>query len=851
MAISLTYNQQTDVSPAMTPADAQGARFTPAVGEAVESLGQQGVRLSSDIARIDYMRQHANEVTQLQNNITQGTEDFDKIGEQLKQEVGPSGVGYAERLLDKFHPWAQQVLAQQKNPQVQQMAARQLKTMELGLFREARGWEANTTRAWRVGSFENSINSEAELVGKDPSLFEPLMNEKLDALKNIQGLHPMDSFNLANKVKSTYSEAAMLSDAQNRPQWTVNMLQGQQPLADGSIPDKIVSAAKAKGVDPQAALAIAQFESKMNPAAVNGSSVGLYQAQPAFAEQYGIADRTNPDQSIKGAVQSFADNQRAFKDTLKRDPTLPELYAMHLLGTGGGMALARAPNDQPFAELAGKLYGKQADKVQSANHLQNMTVGQVKAQLAGWMNGAVSQTAGMANAPSADEAPDENQMPPYFRMATPQQRWAVMTHAQSILKHDETSDRSTVAQAINDTTAAYLNAQVPTQRPSNDAIIRAYGPQRGAIEIRDLDQAQAYGAAKGQLFTQNPDQQMATLAQAKAALDPGAPGYAKALNYYNLLANATQEITNQRVENTVDADRGSLKLTHALDMSNPQLLTGQLAARFEQVAQLQDQWRLPSYKPLAKDEAQALTAFLQQGKPTEVANYLASFRSAAGQRPERYSAMLQQIAPHDPLLATAGAVATYDQDMAAKIVSGRTMMKDEKLIGVMANSQQFDTWWNANRGQAFGGMVDSSRMNLDAAKAAYAAMLPPELRNSKTIDNATMKLVADRIAPVGDFNGPTLMPGGMQQDQFVRELAARYNGAMQKAGKDPNEWRFNLMRMVPVPHADGMYEPYSGTMPTGALIDLNQPPDSVAMPPPEPRVTATVTVQKKHRMVGR
>jgi hypothetical protein len=280
-----------------------------------------------------------------------------------------------------------------------------------------------------------------------------------------------------------------------------------------------------------------------------------------------------------------------------------------------------------------------------------------------------------------------------------------------------------------------------------------------------------------------------------------------------------------------------------------------LAARFEQVAQEADQWHIPDSKVkyLAPDESAALTQFLQQGKPTEVASYLASFRSASGQYPERYSSALQQIAQHDPVLATAGAVATSDQDAAASIIRGRSEMKDEKMLGVMADPKQFDQWWNLNRGQAFGGAVDSSRMTLDAVKAMYADTIAPELRNSKTIDVPTLQKAADRIAPVGQFNGPTIMPIGMDQDTFVRELAARYDGAMQRAGKDPKEWRFNLMHMAPLPHADGLYEVYSGTLSTGAVIDLNQPADVNvgAILPPEPRVTATVTAQKKHRMVGR
>ena len=87
------------------------------------------------------------------------------------------------------------------------------------------------------------------------------------------------------------------------------------------------------------------------------------------------------------------------------------------------------------------------------------------------------------------------------------------------------------------------------------------------------------------------------------------------------------------------------------------------------------------------------------------------------------------------------------------------MVKDEKMLGAMPSNDAFKQQWFTDRGQAFGGMVDSSLMNLDAAKAAYVAMLPGNLRGSKSIDPTTWANVINRIAPVVQYNGfPTLAP---------------------------------------------------------------------------------------------
>jgi hypothetical protein len=202
-------------------------------------------------------------------------------------------------------------------------------------------------------------------------------------------------------------------------------------------------------------------------------------------------------------------------------------------------------------------------------------------------------------------------------------------------------------------------------------------------------------------------------------------------------------------------------------------------------------------------------------------------RVAAGEHSERYSALMQQIAPKAPLTSVAGAVAPYDPQMASAILTGARNTKDAKELGIGVDTKLIDSRWALEQGQAFGQWLDNSRLNLDAVKAAYTAMLPANERDNKSINDDTWKNVTSRISPVVDFNGPTLVPPGMNHDTFVSNVAARYTAALTKAGYDPAEYRMNTVKLIPDPKTDGVYQVYSGLTPIrGAVIDLNTPPDT-------------------------
>lgn len=86
------------------------------------------------------------------------------------------------------------------------------------------------------------------------------------------------------------------------------------PVFKNLIKQRIVAAAKANGVDPALALAVAAQESGFNPNAVNKSTgaSGLFQLMPGTAKTLGVTNTFDPSQNISAGVRYLSDLLRKY-----------------------------------------------------------------------------------------------------------------------------------------------------------------------------------------------------------------------------------------------------------------------------------------------------------------------------------------------------------------------------------------------------------------------------------------------------------------------------------------------------------------------------------------------------------
>ena len=93
---------------------------------------------------------------------------------------------------------------------------------------------------------------------------------------------------------------------------------GVEAPAPGPYSGHIQAAAKETSVDPALIHAVIAVESGYNPSARSSAgAVGLMQLMPGTAKRYGVKDRLDPAQNIRGGARYLRDLQVMFDDNLQ------------------------------------------------------------------------------------------------------------------------------------------------------------------------------------------------------------------------------------------------------------------------------------------------------------------------------------------------------------------------------------------------------------------------------------------------------------------------------------------------------------------------------------------------------
>lgn len=790
---------ETGVQPAMTPANAQGANFTPAIGQQMEHLGNEGSRIAADINRIQWQQKVASEKVQLDSVMADGFRQFTKYSEDQKGQVGQDGAGYTDNIMKAYDDWSQKVLSQPTTPQVKGLAAAQVKTLGNHFMEKAMNWEAQAGSDYRTNTINQATETNALTAEQDPSLYQTLLQNQLDYLHGSMGvLHsPQRMMELENHIRRTMSEAASLGFCRQNPSTCTAILQGEHPLPPDSVQAKIVAEANAKGVDPSVALANAHLESGMKPGAANPSpgetSAGLFgQTDTSWAQYAGKgADRGDVDTQVRSGVAQIADNQRILRKELSRDPTPYEMRMAHWFGPGIAKPANDASDNTPFAQVLAKAgYSqKSIPTVLAHNGLSaNSTIGDVRHVVQTDMDKAMTATAGYANAPSAEEGSSTDKMPPFLAALTPQGREAMLTHSQTLTRKDDTLQRTQVESRFQDASAAWERGESAKDPPSLAEWRSAFGPQLGLIKYQKQIEMQNAGANFAKLATASPAEQQQILSSTAGASD------ALGMKIHDSMQAAAQRVNAERAADPIGFDQAKgMKVSAPLDWSNPQMLTGMLAGRYAQAQQISQQFGTP-YKPLSEAEAGKLSEFFNKATPEQTQQYLASFRSAAGAHVDDYRALLTQIAPNHPALAMAGLVADQNPAAAQLGIAGSRMLRptDEKKEStlIMPKDELLrQAWHDGGADEAYGSAHQKdSDYAFQFAKAYYIASQPPKDRNDKAVDRdlwtKAMDAATGGIVEFGPNGSKVLPPYGMPASQFHDSVAQVWPSVMANAGLD-------------------------------------------------------------------
>jgi len=253
-------------------------------------------------------------------------------------------------------------------------------------------------------------------------------------------------------------------------------------------------------------------------------------------------------------------------------------------------------------------------------------------------------------------------------------------------------------------------------------------------------------------------------------------------------------------------------------------LFSNLRDRMETVTALQ-QKHGAEVKPtlLLPQEADALKAQVAKMPPDQQRQFFGGLNKASGGGKE-YKAIMQQIAPDEPVTAFAGMLAskqestviernffspdtkTASKDVSALMLQGNAIIKDKDAKFPLPKDADFAAQFDQFAGGAFANAPKAYQTGMQSVKAYYAGRAAQDGDVSGMVDPKLMRESINAVlgAPV-EHNGKTVLaPWGMDEDTFTSKAEASY----QQLGLSVDFDNINL-----VPAGDGRYGITSGRAP--------------------------------------
>jgi hypothetical protein len=278
-------------------------------------------------------------------------------------------------------------------------------------------------------------------------------------------------------------------------------------------------------------------------------------------------------------------------------------------------------------------------------------------------------------------------------------------------------------------------------------------------------------------------------------------------------ANVTQLQTNPLLFN---ANRNGQDIApldfNALD--SPQT-AAQMQDRIATLRAMQKQYGPIPVKPLLPQEAQQLTAALNDATPKEQASIFGELQAAISD-PGAYRSAMQQIAPDAPVKAMAGMLTAKQaelttgthwfrpddtigsQDVAATMLQGEQLLHPTKTQAgengkpktglYLPETKTLQNEFQGKIGVAFAGRPQAAEIAFQAVQAYYvgkAAQTGRLASGSSDIDSALVEeSINATLGGVTDYNGrgEVLMPWGMTQDTFDDRAQASINQQIKQHG---------------------------------------------------------------------
>jgi hypothetical protein len=828
--IPFANERQTAASGPMLGANAQGGRLGDFAGEAA---GQVSQALGS-VADVMVRREEDQAVAWSTNAASKFKLDQFQRFQQSKDSAPVGGDGLTKQYMEGYDTDAQALVDSAPTPRAKHYLNVHLNQFRTQMGEQSIREEYSLGKQYLASSAQDAVDSSSHLIGDpggDRSSFDSELTTQLASIKKLS-LPPDVKDKLSDHAKKTLTDAYWGAFVRDDPQGAAQLLRGQQPLSTNGVtsPQEMIrNEAKAQGISPHAALAIASIENDTfdpsRPNAKGSSAQGLFQVISSTWNELGgsEADRGDAATQAKLGVKNLAQNARAFKDTFKREPTPGELYSTQW-GLGFSYALAKAPDNMPVSTVFSNVKIDPATAMPQNALPPTMTAGQLRAAFNTQMAKAIGRTQAFASAPAEGEAPaaplDANVRSALANTSIPQQQ-AYLTHAESMARKDDSQKKAEMLGRVQDTNAALTNLQQPPNPPTLPELVDTFGAVGGAREFAKQQDLQGYAHTASGFATMPTPQIKATLANTQPS--PG-EGYAERYAAWQKTVEAAQHIDTLRKADPVAFGIGPGGIMQKIDWTQPAAFSGPLKARFIQAGVASQQYAT-DYVPFENEDVQRLGPMLDHGPVQQAQDVLKQIHDASDTE-EHYQKGIAQLAPNHPTLAVAGSLPEIGyagiQNPAQYILKGDRLLnpgkedkadagKSPKILMPPDSQGGFRDMWDKSVGKAFAGSKSSDQY-LNAAIAYYVGKQDPGKRSDKVaeIDAKLWKEAVNVVAPSVDWsNGKVLVPQGVYPNQFRATMTNIWPDVMKAYGLNPDEHNMEAYPLEAGP--DGMYAVKSGT----------------------------------------
>lgn len=291
-----------------------------------------------------------------------------------------------------------------------------------------------------------------------------------------------------------------------------------------------------------------------------------------------------------------------------------------------------------------------------------------------------------------------------------------------------------------------------------------------------------------------------------------------------------------------------------LNFSDPSQLAPQLAARFGLARTMASKYGTPT-KPLTTEETASLSSALANASPQDKRQVFATLSKAAGQDFDGYKAMMAQLAPNDPVMATAGVFAGRgyvdptggpQSNVADLIIQGHSILHPQSADGSSGKGKLWPmpqgkdegtmrTLFTSAVGDAFAGMPAAQNAAYQTALTIYAAKMAGKGDGSGRLETDAWKS-AIKLATGGieRHNGHSVMlPWGMPYRDFRNQLDTRLQQIVSSGALADGVTTGQLGDMPLLPIGDGRYLLKAGD---GVMVDKRNQPVLIDFSKPLPPI---------------